>query len=102
MCVWCATLCPCALRSVNRTHVADSTIDRQQLHTCRVHRWGAVQSLVLLPLQVSDTVEAALREADIDHDGSIGLAGEHDVVTSTVQDTNMTKHAIIVHSPRWL
>jgi EF hand len=42
---------------------------------------GAVQALLLLPMQVSDTVEAALREADIDHDGSIGLAGEQRLKT---------------------
>ena len=37
-------------------------------------------------MQVSDTVEAALREADIDHDGSIGLAGKrqlHTLLTSS-------------------
>jgi hypothetical protein len=37
---------------------------------------GVVQASSSAALQVSDTVEAALREADIDHDGSIGLAGK--------------------------
>lgn len=60
--------------------IADGIIHGDQ-SLAPLHAAGAVQALLLLPMQVSDTVEAALREADIDHDGSIGLAGERQLNT---------------------
>jgi hypothetical protein len=78
MCVWCDTLHLYTVygRCTMVITVGIGTLYTQQLHACQGHCWGAVKSLALLPVQVSDTVEAALREADIDHDGSIGLAGK--------------------------